>query len=168
MRKIIFFLFVGFMASAFTANAQLKFGHIDTQELLKAMPERDSADKQLAKYRNDLLQSLEEMKVEMNKKYEEFTVQNKTPTWSEVQRQDKEREAQNMYARVQEYEESLSGRLQEQHSKLYAPIIEKSRNAISKLAKAQGLIYVFETGNVLYFNETQSIDLLPADRKSVV
>jgi hypothetical protein len=50
---------------------------------------------------------------------------------------------------------------------LLAPIQEKVRSTITKIAKANGLIYVFDVTGLLYFNETQSTDLMPLVKKEM-
>ena len=60
-------------------------------------------------------------------------------------------------------QQSAQQDLAQLEQKLYAPIFEKARNAVSKIAKDKGLTFVFElsTNPVVYYNEAQSVDLLP-------
>jgi len=48
------------------------------------------------------------------------------------------------------------------------PIVDKANAAISKVAKANGFVYVFDvsTGAVAYFSD-QSIDVLPLVKKEL-
>mgnify|MGYP003531716346 FL=1 len=48
-----------------------------------------------------------------------------------------------------------------------APIQKKAVEAVNKLAKEGGYIYVFEQGSLLYFDASQSTDLTPAARKAL-
>ena len=71
------YIIVSLVAAAFlylSADAQvkLKIGHINSQELLAAMPESDSAQKKLEKVARDHELVLEEMSVEFNKKFETY------------------------------------------------------------------------------------------------
>ena len=53
----------------------LKFGHINSDELIQTMPEYDSATVKLEKFRKELVNQLELMSVELNNKsytYESF------------------------------------------------------------------------------------------------
>ena len=55
----------------------LKFGHINSDELIQAMPEFDSATVKLEKFRKDLINALELMSVELNNKNEAYQKESK-------------------------------------------------------------------------------------------
>ncbi|MCK5463194.1 MAG: OmpH family outer membrane protein, partial [Bacteroidales bacterium] len=65
MKKVInLFLVNAILFACMPANSQdLKFGHINSQELLTAMPESDSAQAAIEKLAGDYEQQLEEMRV---------------------------------------------------------------------------------------------------------
>jgi outer membrane protein len=48
-------------------------------------------------------------------------------------------------------------------------VIEKAQNAITKVAKANNLVYVFDTsvGALIYFDEAVSLNLLPLAKKEL-
>jgi len=52
---------------------------------------------------------------------------------------------------------------------LMAPVIEKAQNAITKVAKANNLVYVFDlsAGSLIYFDDAVSLDLLPLAKKEL-
>ena len=52
------------------AQKALKFGHINSQEILQAMPERDSAEVKMQKYAKELQDTYEGIQVEFNAKYQ--------------------------------------------------------------------------------------------------
>ncbi len=49
-----------------------KFGHINSDELIQAMPEYDSATVKLEKFRKELVNALELMAVELNNKNDAY------------------------------------------------------------------------------------------------
>ena len=51
------------------SQKQIKFGHIDSQKLIMAMPESDSAQKKLQKVEQEFQATLEELQVEFNRKF---------------------------------------------------------------------------------------------------
>mgnify|MGYP000055962759 CR=1 FL=1 len=65
MKKVLnLFLVSAMMFASIPANSQdLKFGHINSQELLTAMPESDSAQASIEKLAGDYEQQLEEIVV---------------------------------------------------------------------------------------------------------
>lgn len=153
--------------SAATISAQnLKFGHINSQELLAAMPERDSAEAKLKKFAKNLQEEIETLQVEFNKKYQDYL--QKKATYTDAIREMKEKELQDLQQRSQEFEQTAQQDYQKQQGDLMKPIVEKANAAISKVAKANGFLYVFDvsTGSVAYFSD-QSTDVLPLVKKEL-
>jgi outer membrane protein len=56
-----------------TVGAQtLKFGHVNSEELIRIMPEFDTASVQLESLQTELINTLELMSVELNNKSEQY------------------------------------------------------------------------------------------------
>lgn len=169
MRKVLTLLVVGAIISVagLKANAQnLKFGHINSQELLTSMPDRDSAESKLKKYTATLEAQIEELQVEFNKKYQDYL--QKRATFSDAIREMKEKELQEMQQRAQEFQQAAEQDYQRVQAETMKPIIEKADAAIKKVAKANNFIYIFDTGGgiLLYYSE-QSTDILPLVKKEL-
>lgn len=150
-------LFVGASASAQT----LKFGHIDFQALITAMPERDVAQKAMAKMQTDLESQLAVMQKEYQTKGQEYVALVKQPTVTDAIRQAKEADIQSLQERITTFQQQAQENLQKEESKQFQPIVEKARKAIGDVAKEQGMLYVFEINSVLYYNTVQSTDMMP-------
>lgn len=160
--------FVGILAVVFIvtlagqkAEAQnFKFGHINSDELVKSMPEYDSAMAKLQKLQKDLLNQLEIMQVELNNKADAYNKESKTLT--DIVRQSKEQELQDIQTRIQNFQTQAQTTLQEEQTTLTAPIFNKIDKAIKDVGKEGGFIYVFDVakGQVLYFDEIKSINIL--------
>lgn len=150
------------LAMAVTLNAQ-KFGHITAETLLQDMPEYDSAQNKIEELRNTYDLELERIQVEINKKIEDYN-QNEA-TMSELIKQAKASEIQEMNARLQNFAQTAQQDIQQQSMTMIQPVIEKARKAINDVAKEQGLLYVFDMsqGNPVYASE-ESMDLLPLVR----
>ncbi len=154
---ISLFLFVGVSASAQT----LKFGHIDFQGLVQSMPERDVAQKALAKMQTDLESQLGVMQKEYQTKGQEYVALVKQPNVTDAIRQAKEADIQSLQERISTFQTQAQENLQKEESKQFQPIVEKARKAIGDVAKEQGMLYVFEISSVLYYNTAQSTDMMP-------
>jgi len=144
------------------AEAQaVKFGHINSDELIRSMPEYDSAMAKLEKARKDFVNEIEIMQVEFNNKYEAYNKDAKNLT--DLVRQTKEQELQEMQARMQQFQQDAQTQLQEQQTTLTQPIFTKVDKAIKDVGKDGGYIYVFDVakGQVLYFDDTKSTNILP-------
>ena len=87
--------------------------------------------------------------------------------WTAAIRESKEKELADIQNRIEEFNQSIQQELQQQQSQLMAPIQKKAVEAVNKLAKEGGYIYVFEQGSLLYFDASQSTDLTPAARKAL-
>ena len=63
-------LVVALLITASTTSFAQKFGYINTAEVFTLMPEKDSADIKVQALQQELMEQLEAMEVELNKKYE--------------------------------------------------------------------------------------------------
>ncbi len=161
MKNIIkYFLVVVFLTGGLTLNAQdLKFGHIDSRELLMSIPESDSAQAKIQQLAADYEKQIEEMQVELNKKYDNYV--NNQETWTDLIRQTKEADLQEMQQRIGQFEQRAQQDLQVQQQELMRPILEKANNAVKEVAQENGFIYIFDigSGNPVFWSE-KSIDIL--------
>ena len=156
--KVIVFCSV-FFAGSLSAQT-LKFGHIDFQQLLAAMPEKEAAKGALDKVQADLESKLQTMQKEYQEKGKEYVALAQAKDANEALVKAKQDEVQSIQERIQTFQQTASESLQKEEAKLFQPVIEKARKAITDVAKEQGLIYVLEANQVLYHSE-QSVDLLP-------
>jgi len=140
-------------------NAQ-KFAHINSQELLASMPESDSAQATIESMAIDFETQLEEMQVELNKKYDDYLTNR--DNYTDLIRQTKESEIADMNERIQQFQTIAQQELEGQRNNLLRPIIERANNAIKTVAEENGYVYVFDLslGNPIYFSE-ESVDILP-------
>jgi len=155
--KVIVFCSV-FFAGSLSAQT-LKFGHIDFEQLLAAMPERESAKTALEKVQTSLEAQLAAMQKEYQEKGKEYVALAQAKDANEALVKAKQDEVQSIQERMQTFNQTAQESLQKEQNKLFQPVIEKARKAITDVAKEQGLIYVFEVNGVLYHSE-QSVDLL--------
>ncbi|MDA3953089.1 MAG: OmpH family outer membrane protein [Bacteroidales bacterium] len=169
MKKIFKILLIAVLISGSSAIAQktdYKFGHINSNELLSVMPERDSAGIVLQAYSQMLQQEMEAMQTEYQRKVDAYL--EKQETYSDLVRQSKETEIQEMQRRVQEFQSTAQQDYQQKEAEIFKPIMDKAQAAIEKVAKVNGFTYVFDlgAGGLLYFSD-QSIDILPLVKKEL-
>jgi outer membrane protein len=142
------------------AQGEYKFGHINSQELIAAMPEADSAQTMIENLAMEYEQQVEVMTVELNKKYDDYLTNR--DKYTDLIRQTKEADITEMQQRIQAFEQNAQMDLQNKQQELIAPILEKANVAITEVAEENGFIYVFDIsrGNPVYFSD-QSVDVLP-------
>ncbi len=141
----------------------LKFGHIDFQQLLLAMPERDVAQKEMTKVTEEYESQNTTLQKDYAEKLKEYQTLTQQKTVSDAVRIAKEGELQSIASRIQTFQQTAQENLQKEEAKRFQPILDKARKAISDVGKEQGLLYVFESSinSVMLYHSEQSIDLLP-------
>ena len=152
-------LAMGILCMALAVNAQ-KFGHITAELLLQEMPEYDTAQIKLQDLNQSYELEIERIQVEINKKIEEF--QQTEATMSQLIKEAKASEIQEMQQRLQNFDQTAQQDLQQQQMAFLQPVMDKARKAIEEVAKEHGLLYVFDMsqGNPVYASE-ESMDMLP-------
>ena len=152
-------LAMGILCMALAVNAQ-KFGHITAESLLQDMPEYDSAQMKVQELRQTYDLEIERIQVEINKKIEEY--QQTEATMSQLIKEAKASEIQEMQQRLQNFAQTAQQDLQQQQMEFLQPVMDKARKAIDEVAKEHGLLYVFDMsqGNPVYASE-ESLDMLP-------
>ncbi len=151
-----------FAFTGHTAIAQnLKFGHINRNELIQAMPEFDSARVKLEKLNTELQNAAELLQVELNNKYETYLKESKNLT--DLVRQTKEQELNDYQKRLSDFQTNAQTQLQEKQVSLFSPVTEKADKAIKDVGKENGFIYIFDLsgGQVAYYDEAKSINVMP-------
>lgn len=99
--RVILFCLILF-AGGLSAQT-LKFGHIEFQLLLQAMPEREVAQKAMTKVQSEMEAQLTTMQKELQDKGKEYLAQQKT--LSEAIRATKEEEIQSIQQRIQTFQQ---------------------------------------------------------------
>jgi outer membrane protein len=138
----------------------LKFGHINSDELIQALPEYDSARVKLDKFQKELVNALELMQVEFNNKNEAYAKDSKN--FTDIIRKNKEQELVDMQRRIQESQSTAQQQFQDKQAELFQPIMAKVDKAIKDVGKENGFLYVFDVakGVLLYFDETKSTNIM--------
>lgn len=132
--------FIG--ATSFT-NAQTKIAHINTTELIQAMPQMKTAQAEMEKIGKTYQADVEAMKKELKSKSERFEAEASTKTQEENEK--RYMEVQTDQQAMQQYAANAQQQLQKKEMELLKPITEKAKAAILKVAKAQGFNYVLDS-----------------------
>lgn len=159
-----FFALVMVLFSTGLMAQSYKFGHINMQELVALMPERDSAMVKLENFGKELEETIQGMQQEFNAKYQ--TYNQKSATWTAAILEAKTKELQEMRARLEQFNESAQQDFANMQQQLLAPIIQKANETVENLGKEGGFIYIFDlsAGNIM-FKSAESVDVLPLAKK---
>lgn len=141
------------------AQKALKFGHLNSQDIFQAMPERDSADVKLQKFQKELQDTYEGIQVELNTKYQKFIQEEKTLT--DLVKKTRQEEIQSYQERLKQFGDNAQQEIQKKQAELMQPISEKVKKAISDVGKENGFIYIFEMapGTSILYNSPESVDI---------
>ncbi len=159
-------LAVALLLSTTSLFAQ-KFGRINTNEVVTAMPEMKEMQTNMEAYGKELQDNIETINVEFNSKYQEY--QKNYNTLSEAIREVKAKELESLQERSREFQEAAQRDYSAKQNELLAPIIEKAKKAIDKIAAANGYLVIFDTstGSLAYFDEATLTDIAPEVKKEL-
>lgn len=162
MKKI---LLIAAMAMVSSAAFAQKFAHVNSQEVLQLMPQMDEVREKMETINKDNEEVLKSMYDEFQTKYQLY--QQKASTWTAAVRESKEKELSEIQTRVQETQQSMQQEMQQIQANLTAPVMKACQDAIDKIAKEGGYIYVFDATSVVYVDSAQSVDITPEVRKAL-
>ena len=159
MKKLFRVLFLGvalFVMSGM-AQAQVKIAHVNTAEVLDAMPDKAKAEKDLEKYYGELQNQLQTMAQEYENKMQDY--QANQATMSNLVRQSKEKEIIDIQNRIQQFQANAEGDFETKRAELLKPILDKIQNAINAVGKEKGYTYILDlaTGAAVYVG-TDAVD----------
>ena len=147
-----------------TASAQ-QLGKVNFQELVMLMPEMDAARETIAASQKEAEETYSAMVEEYQGKANQY--QQKQASWTAAIRESKERELYEIQNRIQEFQNSISQELQQQQAQLTAPIQEKANKAVTDIAKAKGIVVLFDASQAIYFDESKVLDITADARKAL-
>ena len=141
-----------------TANAQAKFGHVNSQEIIQAMPEYTKAKTEIEALTTQYEADLKSMQDELQKKAEAFDKEQATLPDNIKQR--RQTELQDMYQKIQQsYQDNQQALAKEQNEKMKA-ITDKVVEAIKAVGQAGGYVYIMDMASgIPYISTTLSTDV---------
>jgi len=148
-----------------TAVFGQKLGHINSNELLLAMPERTNIENQIKKYAQDLESQLSAMTKEYQSKVQNYQANEATMT--EAIKKDKIKEITNLEERISEFQQTAQKDLQTKEESLLKPLIDKAKSAIEEVAKENSYNYIFDSGVGVLLYQRDSDDIMPLVKKKL-
>ena len=141
-----------------TANAQAKFGHLNTQEVIQAMPEYATAKTEIDALQKQYEADLKLMQDEFQKKGEAF--EKEQTTLPENIKQRRQQELQDMYQKIQQSYQDNQHALQQASAEKMQAITAKVVSAIKEVGQAGGYVYIMDmSSGIPYISTTLSTDV---------
>ncbi|NCC10084.1 MAG: OmpH family outer membrane protein [Bacteroidia bacterium] len=161
LRKIALIILIALPLGVFAQN--LKFGHINAQEIITVMPEYTKAIADLQALEKKYTEELERTQGEFNKKYQEFQQAMAKDSLPANIAERRQKELQDMAQRQEQFQQEAQQGMQKAQGEMMAPIYKKLDDAIKAVGAAENVTYIFDLARtpIPYVNEAQSINLTP-------
>ena len=131
-----------FVAATGFVNAQSKIAHINVSELLAEMPEMKAAQAELQKLQETYRADIESSMTELKNKYTQYS--NEASSKSAEENEKRALELQGFERNIGEAQQAAQQELAKKQAELFEPISKKAKEAIEKVAAAQGYDYVID------------------------
>ena len=156
MKKLILCAICAFCG--LTANAQAKFGHVNTQEIIQAMPEYTKAKSEIDALQQQYEADLKSMQDELQKKAEAFDKEQ--ATLPENIKQRRNQELNDMYTKIQQsYTDNQQALAKASQDKMNV-ITTKVLDAIKAVGESGGFVYIMEmNAGIPFISTTLSTDV---------
>lgn len=143
------------------AIAQTKVGYVNSETILKELPEAQDASKKLESLVKNWQDEIEKMKTALQGKVDDYKRQ-ESMLKDENTKQQKQKALLEEEQKIQQYYQekfSNQGELAFQREKLMAPIKDKIFKAIDKIAKEEKIAMMFDkAGDVLVLYADKNLD----------
>jgi len=139
----------------------LKFGHMNSQEVIVAMPEFSKAEAEMEALQKKYGEEMQRTQEEFNKKVQEFRKALAEESLPQNIAERRQKELQDMAQRQEQFQQDAMQSMQKAQGDLLAPIYKKLDDAIQAVGQAEGLTYIFDLVRtpIPYINQSQSKDV---------
>ena len=154
-------------ALPFSLMAQeVKLGHVNSQEILSAMPERVTIEKTIKDLQDQWEKEMTKMREEYYAKMKEY--QDKQATMPESIKQARQSEIGELEQRISTFQQTASTDLGKKQQELFTPVIDKVKKAINEVGAENGYLYLFDlsTQGIIY-QSPKSNDVTPLVKKKL-
>ena len=132
------------------AKGKMKIAHVNSSEILDAMPEKVTAEKELEDYYNKLQYQLQTMAQEYQSKVQNY--EDNQATMNGLVKQSREKEIIDLQNRIQQFQSNAESQFEAKRSELLKPLLDKIQNAINAVGKEKQCTYILDlaTGAAVY------------------
>lgn len=159
MKKLI--IFSALFLFSFPVFAQVKIGYINSDAIMKELPEAQDAQRKLDNLVQEWQAELRKLESEWKQKYDAY--ERDKLIMSDQTRAEKEKELVDLENRIMQFREQKfgqNGELFQKQEEFMKPIQNKIFNALEKIAKDEGYDFVFDkSGEILLLYANEKYDL---------
>ncbi len=136
-------LFVAFaLFTAFNTVQAQSVAHIDSEQLLMAMPETKAMETELKKVQQTYADEYNAQATALQAKLKKYDAE--APTQTDVKNEERRVEGEGLKQKIQKYAQTADQEIQKKRFDLLKPIVEKAQKAVSDVAKEKGVKYVLD------------------------
>ena len=144
---------------AFNSVQAQNVAHIDSEQLLMAMPETKAMETELKKVQQTYADEYNAQATALQAKLQKYDAE--APTQTDAKNEERRVEVEGLKQKIQKYAQTADQEIQKKRFDLLKPIVEKAQKAVSDVATEKGLKYVLDSspgkGLIVFEGE----DLLP-------
>ncbi len=140
------------------AYAQVKFGFVDSERILKDYKPFREAESEFKRYENEMQKEYADKENALKQLQDEYKRQELL--LSDKKKEEMQREIQRRVGEIQKFVEGLTspgGRLTRKNAELSAPIYKSVNNILGRVAKSEGYDFIFNAAQMAYANEKYDI-----------
>jgi outer membrane protein len=148
------------LMTAFNSVQAQAVAHIDSEQLLMAMPETKSMEDELKKVQQTYADEYNAQATALQAKLKKYDAE--APTQTDAKNEERRVEVEGLKNKIQKYAQTADQEIQKKRFDLLKPIVEKAQKAVSDVAAEKGVKYVLDSspgkGLIVFEGE----DLMPA------
>ncbi len=141
MKKFLLLILV-VATTAFSQQAALKIGYVNSETIIKELPEAKDSQAKLEGILKGWQEEIEKRAAALQQKYEEY--QKQANMLNESSKQAKQKDLVEDEQKLNQYRQEKQQELAVQREKIMKPIQEKVFKAIAQVAKEQKLAFVLD------------------------
>jgi outer membrane protein len=141
IKSLVVLSFFVILTSQVFGQGTLKIGYTDVNFLLSQLPEYKQIESDLKAYEAQLQNQLKSKYKDAQDKYD--ALQKGGATMTEVVRQDKIKELENLQTSIQEFEKNASASFEQKRNTMIQPQFERIQKAIDDVAAENNFNFVF-------------------------
>jgi len=153
------FVVIALLTAFSTVEAQ-NVAHIDSEQLLMAMPETKAMETELKKVQQTYADEYNAQATALQAKLQKYDQE--APTQTDAKNEERRIEVEGLKQKIQKYAQTADQEIQKKRFDLLKPIVEKAQKAVSDVATEKGVKYVLDSspgkGLIVFEGE----DLMPS------
>jgi outer membrane protein len=129
--------------TAFNTIEAQKFAHIDSEQLLLAMPETKAMEDELKKVQQTYADEYNAQMAALQAKLKKYDAE--APTQTDIKNQERQAEVQGLQQKIEKYGQTAQQEIQKKQFDLLKPIVEKAQQAVKDIAAEKSIQYVLDS-----------------------